>query len=154
MAQKLRLFSSPIALCRFWLFAPYRSLSILVTRVKFIYVRSSLLSPFPRCINMNVNIQYQSIFYFFEKKLKLLIKDLKSNLASSKIGSSAAALALVKTIGSARRTSKEEFLKILNAHTMQELKVNNFFSLKINRSKAFIIYTGTASGYSWSHSNN
>lgn len=49
-----------------------------------------------------------------------------------------AALAMVKIVEVANTTTKEEFLKVINAHTIQILKVSNLsMQLRTNVNKYF-----------------
>lgn len=53
-----------------------------------------------------------------------MVKYYKDDLADIKVGTIQSSLALVKIISAARTATKEDFLKIFNAHTMQKIKVN------------------------------
>lgn len=56
------------------------------------------------------------------------MKEHKDDLAAEEIGSSAAALALVKLVAAGRTATTKEFLKILNANTMKKIRVIGVFS--------------------------
>lgn len=56
--------------------------------------------------------------------LKAVVKTLKSDLTADKLGTYNAAVALASIIPAARRATKDEFLQILNAHTMHDIRVS------------------------------
>lgn len=52
------------------------------------------------------------------------MKHLKADLTDEMLGTHNAALALVKSVAAAKTTSKYEFLKVINAHSLKEQKVS------------------------------
>lgn len=63
------------------------------------------------------------LYFGFFLQIKAVVKALKDDLTVEKLGTYNAAMALANIIPSARQATKEEFLQILNARTMQDIRV-------------------------------